>query len=685
MARILTWTLDNFNAGIHRTPAVVPENPTAYAADMENLRLTPEGHLVPRYGHTVEYNSTFTLQGIASVEREGEVLLFATDDQNRLLHLTGGGVAPLIQASGISGRLTAVLVDDDAIILTTEGDDRGYWIDLSALPTMSVYPLGFDKPDVSAVVTEDYTATGGQGSMDQDSYYYYRLTFFRNAPPFFGKQSVSSNIIIAKTTVGGGPPDTRRLRLTNLPTMTLASTGITSTRLWRTEGIITPLANGTATGGSDTTMTDTGSIFPGSINIGDFLINVPDRSQGIITGFFGNDTLECEDGFSGGTVNAFGAADDYHVVSATQPFHLLWTLVVGTPLFEDTRSDAELMTKQLFSLANNANYGLAPDGITALAYYNDRLFVACHDQSIRYSHVEQGDPLPWAFPPTNKLEPFVGTVHALVEMRGILVFGGASFLGRLSGTSIYNFEMDIVSRVTGPSDSYSWAKAKELLLFSAPDGLYTFDGIVPTRISLPIEKTERPIFSAGIVYLPTHEVLFSLFTSELFDESFLFDLDTGAWRKHKDIDTRQLAVGTIQGETHVFYVWRNTPYVRRFWHGIETAPISEGYPTEDETTGPTSPTTTPVVWRYKSQELFFSDTVKRFSFLEIQLAASETVTFDIWVDRTQVLTSTNTVPVDGSRPFRLPINRWGQRVQFQVSGNGPIEIQSLSIRAMTRR
>ena len=79
---------------------------------------------------------------------------------------------------------------------------------------------------------------------------------------------------------------------------------------------------------------------------------------------------------------------------------------------------------------------------------------------------------------------------------------------------------------------------------------------------------------------------------------------------------------------------------------------------------------------YASQE-FDANTQrdKSFKWFEVTGTASQDITITIYVDREKA--TEQTFSLDGD--CRIGINRWGQRIQFQIRGQGEIEIEGVRL------
>jgi hypothetical protein len=349
--------------------------------------------------------------------------------------------------------------------------------------------------------------------------------------------------------------------------------------------------------------------------------------------------------------------------------------------------DAALPDQKLFSEADNSEYQLPPDGIQEVEYYNDRIWVAGYGDGIRFSTVQNGDPLWWAFPATNEIHSEVGRVEMVATYRGTLYAGGPSGFGTVAGTSPFDFDIDWMPAKVGPVDAFAWSRVGGVLAFASTTGIFLFDGIAATRVDGPVrqlfaEQSSKPIVSASILILPTDEILVSLFHVNQNEYStFLVDRQAGTWRKLPTPITQICSIENA-GVHEVYYAWSGTKYVRRYWHGVEVNGLLDPLPTLDELTGPGSPTTEEIPYSFKSQRLDggMANRLKHFKWLSVLPVSTLTnATVEVWIDGASVESNTYTVWRNTRNPFRIPIHRRGIDLQFELSGEGMAEIESMEI------
>ena len=129
------WELTNFSALIHQEPAKT-SRPDVYANDSVNLRVNREGELVTRYGTTILYDIGAEVVGLVTIERGSDniiLYLTAADDLGIVLGsppLPGATPTTLLNDAQFQTELSAVLVTNDVIVVTSDGAEQGYWLSL---------------------------------------------------------------------------------------------------------------------------------------------------------------------------------------------------------------------------------------------------------------------------------------------------------------------------------------------------------------------------------------------------------------------------------------------------------------------------------------------------------------------------------------------------------------------------
>lgn len=157
--------VDNFRNGIHTKPAEVAEGQgESYARDAVNLFVDGDGFLRTRRGYTAVGPDGDDITGVAASSDSIFVLRSGTLYRRTLTDLEAETEVP--GTENLSGRISVVEPAQGYVILTSEGDDQGYWIDLREGETLQAYPLGIDKPQAGHFSITTYPS---QGVVNADS------------------------------------------------------------------------------------------------------------------------------------------------------------------------------------------------------------------------------------------------------------------------------------------------------------------------------------------------------------------------------------------------------------------------------------------------------------------------------------------------------------------------------------
>ena len=159
------WRVENFSQGIHTKPART-EGGELYAADIENLQVDNNGFLKLRadFGDAGTRLDPNEITGIAATTEY--LFLLRSDGTLWLQQIRGSTItAERIRGVGddLTGRISIVAPAATYVILTSEGADRGYWIDLREDHFGEAHPLGLSPPDRANDLTVTEVATTGAG------------------------------------------------------------------------------------------------------------------------------------------------------------------------------------------------------------------------------------------------------------------------------------------------------------------------------------------------------------------------------------------------------------------------------------------------------------------------------------------------------------------------------------------
>ena len=175
------WQLDNFALGMHTEPAKT-QGGERYAGEIQNLRIDSDGWLRER-SKIVAVGSTGTQQNITGIaatpkhvfvlRADGKLYIRERDDLDTETEITG--------VSDLDGRISVVDFNT-YIILTSEGTDQGYMVDLREGENYQNIQLGLDAPDPIAApdslgVTLVHSVpsgaeSSGDGDLSDGSYIY---------------------------------------------------------------------------------------------------------------------------------------------------------------------------------------------------------------------------------------------------------------------------------------------------------------------------------------------------------------------------------------------------------------------------------------------------------------------------------------------------------------------------------
>ena len=146
------WQLDNFALGMHTEPGK-QRGGSRYAADINNLEVDGDGWLRLRPNFLKVGTGG---ENITGLDASNEYLFILRDDGNLYIRSLDDleTETEIPGVSDLSGRISVISDYRDYIVLTSEGSDQGFWVDLREGETLQAHPLGIDKP-----ISEDWTAT----------------------------------------------------------------------------------------------------------------------------------------------------------------------------------------------------------------------------------------------------------------------------------------------------------------------------------------------------------------------------------------------------------------------------------------------------------------------------------------------------------------------------------------------
>ena len=333
-----------------------------------------------------------------------------------------------------------------------------------------------------------------------------------------------------------------------------------------------------------------------------------------------------------------------------------------------------------------------PAGMTCLAYYNDRVWVAGYGAGVRFSHIEDGDPEYFYFPPYNEIFSHNGHINTLGVMGdNVLVMGGPSVIGRLTGTSAFNFDADWFPTQSGPMSVGAWTQDDKSMFYVSASGVHVFDGTNIQNVSGAIidkfRESAAGAESAAIGIIPGKElaVCFSTPGSSDPPKTFVLDMKLGTWR---EIDRQAWQyINVVNGdESRLYYNVRasagHSKFIARWRHGFEGIAGALSTAKDEISVGVEEN----MEWLLKTQELDWreqglSSKVKRFDFATLLLSEDSTCAFEFTVDGTAHSVADVAVKRMNFREFQIPIQRRGRRLSVKITGTGDIKIEKMGVSA----
>ena len=332
---------------------------------------------------------------------------------------------------------------------------------------------------------------------------------------------------------------------------------------------------------------------------------------------------------------------------------------------------------------------LLPEGATQIALFNDRLFAA-NKNELRFSDVRGVVPHWHAWPVLHSITTGQ-RVESCIAYRGMLLFGAADNLWRLSGTSPRTFARDPISQ-RGPVSPHAWGVLDNALGFVGSDGLYLTDGTQAPEMAAPLKGYfNRHEIERGFVgLLPNQTSLWGVSrrnksTSAVDDIYFV--KDGNKWTRIAEGDDsthiRQYASATFDGLpiTGVIADQQRAPRLIDWIVDDETV---------DEITYYTGGTaiTEAIPWSWESQQLDWNarglgSEMKQFKELEIDGAADSDITITFYVDNRPSSSETVTLNRMADERFdhrRVRIARRGFALRFKIEGTGDVLLRGLKVR-----
>ncbi len=630
--RPLNWQITKFN-GIHSYPSDIPEGSAVFTQDMVNLRIDRWGHLRPR--PPIRRLPTARTAGtrVTGVDSSAGYVYYLRDDgklfQDSIVSTT---LMEVLDVENLEGRLSIVSTFDEFVILTSEGNDQGYYHRLGFTRAL---PLGLPKPDIDNFRIKVGIGSGidpnddeEEGNEFTENHLFYKIAFAADGDGGFVSEPTDALSVAVRQLPRG---DSFVAKITALSyAFDNLDPRITHINTYRSQ-----------------------ELHPEGTDDDDISYYRLESAR--------IDTLP-EDPLA--ILNPFIVYTDETDHSGLQE---------DVPRFTDFPS--------LYPLQDNSAMS---EGITQIAYYNGRLF-GTEFNTLRFTDVRFGIPI-WGIWPLEYSRIFNHSVRACTEYRGFLIVGGPEGLYAMSGDSPFNFNISRLSS-RGPVSAHAWGIVNDLFYFVAIDGIYISDGatVQPIAPELKGYFNRYQIEDGLVAQLINNVTLIGVTRRDADDniDTLQFVNDRGKWTR-LDTDrihqttTLPLTIEHARKETTVIADSQDAP-------GILTWIVEDtGIDNDDDDE--------PIAWSWDSQALAWDEQgigerMKNFKWLEISgLADPPEITCTFYIDDKDPMTVTKTLDrelTDKFRPLKVRINRWGYGLRFSIEGAGDITLRGLRLNIQT--
>ena len=639
-------------AGIN-TEQAETENGDAYFYDMRDLRVNGRGHLQVR--EAIESLSRLqgngTLTGIAA-SPEGYLFslrgqeLYVTDIQT-------GNSTRLVADVNLQGRLSLVSAFEDYHILTSEGPDQGYLVDLSDSDTLTIYQLGIAPPERIHFFSGSADPINANfPPLQENRIYVFRLSFGRLFTDRFD--------ILRRNIRAGKLPRVYENVESNLSPPVIYRIGQTS--------------------GIGTSFVDTaGNTYP--------VIEPPTSNRRVfftihsfppaIVGANGVLLYQSEP-IVANEQRTYNVDDLTYRLVDFQPFDANTSNVTLHTLYEFSNTVADdnipgWQEQPEFADGKGPKaYERLPATTKTLFFYNDRVWAPQGD-ALRYSEVEFGNLQTWTYPPQNSIRrpsriDFAGSFNET------LLFGGEDGLWRLTGTDAYNFQIGRLSS-QGPLDGYAWEQIKQGLAFLSQKSIHVTDTVQVLKISQPLDDLflTHQIEQGSVLYLPDERNLYALKLKNILtgDTEWRTYIVRERWESW-DTQIEQICRYEANSTTRIEYADSTTQAKRIHW---------------DTVAGEID---TATAWQLATQQIAgdgagIGEDNKRFKSFEIAGTAVNPITVTAFIKNRndQVSEVARELTLGGTRTRRakIAINRIGISCQVKIQGTGPCELRGLRLLA----
>lgn len=446
----LTWEQTSFQ-GIHTQPAKTADG-HLYAEDMENLRIDGTGYLQLRSDAIAMEPDGISISGVATTLRhvftlraDGRFYVREVDNLSSEIEITG--------VENLSGRISLVDFSTYAV-LTSEGTDQGYMIDLREDKNYQNISLGLDPPDPTATTAlavslvhevPDGTESGGEGDLSEGTYLYsFAYLVHDSNDDALPWNNMQSNLwgVWTKTITVTPSEDVNYARVVISYPAHLDATHI---RIYRAH------------------VNDQYNLR--------HVADIPIQDTG------------------GGLIFYDGYADTE---------------------IEATQKERRLSVQNLIVNRLEEKFHRLPAEAKQIFEYNDRIFAPAGDRLV-YSDVDFGNIVPWAFPKENDIR-VQGSVDFCGEINEVLLFGSRDGLWRLAGNTEYNFAIGQISN-SGPIDGYAWSKITDALAFVGEGGLFVTDASAVVRASETVLDgffQDKKVVRGAVAFFKDGDILYAV-------------------------------------------------------------------------------------------------------------------------------------------------------------------------------
>ena len=620
------WQTENFSRGLHTQPARAGGGEN-YAADIQNLQVDGDGFLRLRPNFRTVGPGGENITGVAASHTH---LFILRGNRLYLRSLNNLDAEHLIPNTyNLRGRISIISAFRDYVVITSEGIDQGFWIDLREGETLRAYNLGIEPPATGAF-TLRFVYNGDR--IGTRHIYIYKISYARRfesqlgvTPPneifnFAESESGSPRHIVVSTP--GFPlldrdPDGEPLPAIYVENIVHSTDPqVTGVYIYRTNNV---------------------RGFEDKINASDADLDTFDYRR---------------IGYLPRNMTAFTELNGQ------------FARLPGETSTIESGENNNLHWADGVRYERDVNKRMSSD-VKQFILHSGRIFGAAGDRVV-YSDFDFGNPALWRFPQLNEIrrgKP--GRIDFVASHREVLLFGGHDGLYRLTGVDPSDFDSDEISGV-GPLDGYNWSTFKNSLGFVGSRGLYLTDA---SSVELLSEKALDGFFDAKIVqdgavlFFEDDTMLFFVRLQSVGDEDttnsfFLFD--DQHWVRWAGETATQFASNAGR-----FYVAGNSKLKQIQWRAGENTDAD-----------------LPWVWESNlihGQAQGAGNLTKRFAELLLSAAEGIDVTLKTWVDTQQKPTEREFTTRDDLYFQRIPIERIGKRLRFRLEGTGPVTIRGIQI------